>query len=111
MDVIEAIHGRRSVRSYDSRPVGRDLIESLILDAAQAPPPHRDLTPWTFNVVEGVQRIAGYGARALDYAKNHHPDEPGWVGSTDPASRYFGTRLHSSLSPAPSAIAVAPARI
>jgi nitroreductase len=37
MDVIEAIHGRRSVRSYDPKPVERDLIENLILDAAQAP--------------------------------------------------------------------------
>jgi hypothetical protein len=33
MDVIEAIHGHRSVRSYDPKPVERDLIENLILDA------------------------------------------------------------------------------
>lgn len=32
MDVIEAIHGRRSVRSYEPKPVERDLIESLIVD-------------------------------------------------------------------------------
>jgi nitroreductase len=77
MDVIEAIHGRRSVRSYDPKPVGHDIIESVILDAAQAPPPFRGQVPWTFNVIQGVQRIAVYGARAMDYARNHHPDEPG----------------------------------
>ena len=78
MDVIEAIHGRRSVRSYDPKPVERDLIENLILDAAQAPPPFRGQIPWAFNVVQGVQRIAAYGVRAMDYARNHHPDGPGW---------------------------------
>jgi hypothetical protein len=45
MDVIAAIHGRRSVRSYDRRPAPRDLIESVILDAAQTPPPFRGQVP------------------------------------------------------------------
>jgi nitroreductase len=89
MDVIEAIHGRRSVRSYDRRPIERDLIESVILDAAQAPPPFRDQVPWTFNVVEGVDRIAVYGARAMDYARNHHPDEPGWDWVERPGFKIF----------------------
>jgi nitroreductase len=89
MDVIEAIHGRRSVRSYDRRPIERDLIESVILDAAQAPPPFRDQVPWTFNVVEGVDRIAAYGARAMDYARNHHPDEPGWDWVERPGFKIF----------------------
>ena len=39
MDVVEAIYGRRSIRSYAQRPVEQDLIEAIILDAAQAPPP------------------------------------------------------------------------
>lgn len=77
MDVIAAIHGRRSVRSYDPRPVERDLIESVIEDAAQAPPPFRGMVPWAFNVVEGVARIAAYGARAMDYARAHRPAQPG----------------------------------
>ena len=90
MDVIEAIHKRRSVRSYDPKPVGRDLIESLILDAAQAPPPRRGQSPpWVFNVVEGVRRIAAYGARAMDHARNHHPDEPGWDWLERPGFKIF----------------------
>ena len=81
MDVIEAIHGRRSVRSYEPRLVPRDLIESVILDAAQAPPPFRGMVPWTFTVIEGVERIAAYGERAMKYARDHRPTGPGsdWV--------------------------------
>jgi nitroreductase len=89
MDVIEAIHGRRSVRSYDPKPVGRDLIESVILDAAAAPPPFRGQNPWAFNVVQGVQRIAAYGARAMDYARDHHADEPGWDWLERPGFKIF----------------------
>ena len=81
MDVISAIHGRRSVRSYRPTPVPRELIEAIISDAAQAPPPHRGMVPWAFNVIEGVERIAAYGERAIDYARRHHPKGPGadWV--------------------------------
>jgi nitroreductase len=89
MDVIEAIHGRRSVRSYDPRPVERDLIESVILDAAQAPPPFRGQTPWAFNVVEGVRRIAAYGARAMDYARAHRAGAPGWDWLERPGFKIF----------------------
>jgi nitroreductase len=77
MDVIAAMHGRRSVRSYDPRPVPRELIESVIVDAAQAPPPFRGQVPWTFNVIEGVERIAAYGMRAMAYARQHSRDD--WV--------------------------------
>jgi nitroreductase len=89
MDVIEAIYKRRSVRSYEPKPVERDLVESLILDAAQAPPPFRGHSPWVFNVVEGVQRIAAYGVRAMDYTRNHHPDELGWDWLERPDFKIF----------------------
>jgi nitroreductase len=68
MDVIAAIHGRRSVRSYEAKPVPRDLIENVVWDAVQSPPPFRGQVPWAFNVIEGIERIAAYGARAMDYA-------------------------------------------
>jgi nitroreductase len=74
MDVIDAIHSRRSIRSYQSNPVDRDLIESVIWDAAQAPPPFSGQVPWTFNVIEGVARIASLGARAMDHARATRPD-------------------------------------
>jgi len=78
MDVIEAIHTRRSIRAYQPRSVGRDLIERVIWDAVQAPPPFSGQNPWTFNVVQGVERIAAFGAEAKRYAADHRPDEPGW---------------------------------
>ncbi len=89
MDVIDAIHGRRSVRSYDPKPVPRDLIESVILDAAQAPPPFRGMVPWTFTVIEGVDRIAAYGERAMKHARAHRPDGPGWDWIERPGFKIF----------------------
>jgi nitroreductase len=89
MDVIEAIHRCRSVRSYEPKPVGRELIESLIWDAAQAPPPFRGQNPWTFNVVQGAQRIAAYGVPAMDCARDHHRGEPGWDWLQRPDFKIF----------------------
>ena len=84
MDTIEAIHARRSIRSYEARGVPRELIEAIIHDAAQAP-----VTPvsgaWMFHVVEGAAKISDYGARAKQYAKAHRPGEAGygWVDRED----------------------------
>lgn len=89
MDVIAAIHGRRSVRSYEPKPVPRDVIEGVIWDAAQTPPPFRGQVPWAFNVIEGVERIAAYGARAMDYAREHRPEGSGWDWIERPAFKIF----------------------
>lgn len=89
MDAIEAIHTRRSIRSYLSRPVERELIEEVIWDAAQAPPPFSGRLPWTFNVIQGIQRISAYGDEALRYAKDNHPDEPGWEWTDRPDFEVF----------------------
>ena len=83
MDTIEAIHTRRSVRAYRPEPVPRPLIEDLIWAAAQAPtPPVSGDVPWAFCVVEGVERLAGYGQRALQHAREH-PGEGSRDGSRD----------------------------
>jgi len=58
--------------------VKQEVIEAIIWDAAQAPPPFSGQTPWTFNVVQGSDRIAAYGDEALTYARENHPPEPGW---------------------------------
>jgi nitroreductase len=89
MDVIAAIHSRRSIRSYSPRPIKRDLAEAIIWDAAQAPPPFSGRVPWSFNVVEGVERISAYGEEALRYAKDNHPDEPGWEWTERPGFQVF----------------------
>jgi nitroreductase len=84
MDTVTAIRSRRSVRRYAARPVGRNLIEEVVRDAAQAP-----TTPvseaWMFTVVRGAARVAGYGERALAFARAHRPEGPGfdWVDRAD----------------------------
>jgi nitroreductase len=86
MDAIEAIHSRRSVRSYLDRPLERGLIEALIWDAAQAPPPAiRDLKRWVFVVIEGVGRLAEMGARAKAFARAALPPGPvpAWLDNAD----------------------------
>ena len=89
MDVIEAIHTRRSIRAYSPRLVEREAIEDIIWDAAQAPPPFSGQLPWTFNVVQGVDRISAYGDEALQYARDNHPDEPGWEWTERPEFEVF----------------------
>jgi nitroreductase len=89
MDVIDAIHSRRSIRSYQSNLVDRDLIDSVIWDAAQAPPPFSGQVPWTFNVIQGVDRIAELGARAMDHARARHAGEQGWSWLDRPGFEIF----------------------
>lgn len=74
MEAIEAIHTRRSIRAYAAEPVDHGLIEDLIWDAAQAPPPFAGQIPWTFTVIEGAERIAELGERAKQYARDNRPD-------------------------------------
>jgi hypothetical protein len=90
MDLVEAIHGRRSIRSYRPDPVDRHLIEAVILDAVQVPvPPVSGDTPWAFCVIEGVARLAGYGARAMQYAREHQPAGRPWTWVDRPGFEVF----------------------
>jgi hypothetical protein len=69
--------------------VDRDLIESVIWDAAQAPPPFSSQIPWTFNVIEGVERIAALGARAMDHARATRPDSASRLWLDRPGFKIF----------------------
>src|SRR5438552_2602646 len=90
MDAIEALHGRRSIRAYAPRPVSRDLIEAVIWDAAQAPStPISGAEPWVFVVVEGAERIAGYGERAKAFARDNRPEGPGYSWADRPEFSVF----------------------
>jgi nitroreductase len=90
MDVIEAIHGRRSIRAYRPAPVERPLIEDLIWAAAQAPtPPVSGDSPWAFCVIEGADRLAGHGARARQYALDHQPEGGRWTWPDRPGFKVF----------------------
>ena len=78
MDVIEAIHSRRSIRAYRPNPVPRALIAELLWAAVQAPsPPVSGEQPWSLCVIEGVERLAAYGDRAIRFARELRP-RPAW---------------------------------
>lgn len=80
MDIFEAIHARRSIRKYRPDPIDRALIEELLHAAVQAPtPPVSGDAPWALCVLEGVERLAGYGARAKQYALDHPPPGQPWT--------------------------------
>ena len=91
MDVIDAIGSRRSIRDYRPDPVPRALICDVISDAAQAPPPFAGQVPWTFTVLEGVERIAGLGARAKAHAREHRPEGGGWAWTEREDFKVFWT--------------------
>ena len=75
MNVIEAIHGRRSIRTYRDEPVERRLIEELVWAAVQAPtPPASGDMPWAVAVIEGRDRLATLGARAKIHARETQPE-------------------------------------
>ena len=84
MDAIEAIRTRRSVRDYLDRAPPPALIEELVRDASHAPwTPISPPEPWVFNIIVGRDRIAGYGARALAYAREHRPSRHGYGWADD----------------------------
>jgi nitroreductase len=91
MDAIEAIHGRRSIRSFEARAPDRALIEALIWDAAQAPPPALRVAAGrcAFVVVEGPKRLAELGERAKAHARANRPPGSGWDWVDNPDFNVF----------------------
>jgi len=55
MDVIEAITGRRSVRGFSDKSVGRDTVEKILAVASRAPS-GSNIQPWKVHVVAGEAR-------------------------------------------------------
>jgi nitroreductase len=64
LDAIEALKTRRSVRTYQEKPVPRDVLETII-DTARLAPSANNIQPWEFIVVtepEARKKIAGLAA-------------------------------------------------
>ena len=57
MDVLEAIHTRRSIRAYQNKPVPEELIQKLLATAMQAPSA-RNQQPWQFVVIDDRATLA-----------------------------------------------------
>jgi nitroreductase len=90
MHLIETIHGRRSIRAYETREPDHSLIETLIWDAAQAPPPvARAVERLAFVVIEGRDRLANMGERARAYAAAHRPPGGGSSWIDNPEFKFF----------------------
>src|SRR5215211_6427999 len=52
-DTLDAVlAGRRSIRTYEERPVPEDVLERVLAAAAQAPSPHHSF-PWRLAVLTG----------------------------------------------------------
>ncbi|WP_031482391.1 nitroreductase family protein [Maridesulfovibrio frigidus] len=58
MEVLEAIHTRRSVRKYEDKPVSEELIKEL-LSAAMVAPSAGNAQPWQFIVVDDHEKLSG----------------------------------------------------
>lgn len=90
MDVVEAIHSWRTIRSFRPDPVERSDIADLLWHAVQVTTPPGNETPWAFCVLEGCERIERLGARAMDFARAHRPPgEPGWGWVDRPGFKVF----------------------
>ncbi len=61
MDVLNAIHTRRSIRRYRDEPVAAELVEKLLAAAMQAPSA-RNQQPWQFVVIDDPATLAAIPA-------------------------------------------------
>jgi len=57
MDILEAIHSRRSIRKYTDQPVSEEQIR-ILLAAAMAAPSAGNQQPWQFVVVRDKTTLA-----------------------------------------------------
>lgn len=57
MEAMEAIRGRRAIRSFGAQPVAKETLETLI-EAAICAPSGLNRQPWSFAVIEGRERLA-----------------------------------------------------
>ncbi len=67
-EVIDAIKKRRAIRSYETRPVPRDILNAVI-DAGNEAPSAMNSQPWRFVVVEDPEVKRNLLQAALPQAK------------------------------------------
>lgn len=66
MSIMEAIAGRRSVRSYASRKLDQTTIAALLAAAVQAPTAMHE-EPWTFAIVQDADTLKRISDRAKEF--------------------------------------------
>ena len=72
MELIEAVHGRRSIRMFDGRPIDPDLLAE-VLDAATYAPSRMNTQPWHFHIATGDarKRVAEVMAMTTAYLEEY----------------------------------------
>lgn len=63
VDVLDAIHARRAVRSYDPLPVAEASLK-MVLDAAVHAPSAMNMQPWVFSIVQDRERLLRWSTTA-----------------------------------------------
>ena len=97
MEVLEAIHARRSIKDFTTREVEREAIDRVLEAAVQAPN-HRMTQPWRFYVL-GPEARHGFGA-ALGARKAKKVEDP-------EAARAVHVKVATSHRDLPAMLAVA----
>ncbi len=93
--VIESIKKRRSIRSYETKPVPRDILNTII-EAGNEAPSAMNSQPWRFVVVQDKDAKKKLLAAALPQAKKI----PEMVKDVDP-ERYESIKKRYSELPDP----------
>ena len=75
MNLLEAIHTRRSVRSYAPRRVDEATIRALLQAAVHAPSA-MNTQPWGFAVVQDAAQLKRYSDRAKASLAAHEAEHP-----------------------------------
>ncbi|MCW1296792.1 MAG: nitroreductase family protein [Candidatus Parvarchaeota archaeon] len=87
MDVFEAIKKRRSVRSYEEKPIPmKKLIK--ILDAARHSPSAMNMQPWNFIIVQEKERRELL-AKFCPFGKFLSQSPVVVIGCGDPKSKFY----------------------
>lgn len=63
MDAIECIKTRRSIRTYDDKPITKEILEDII-DCARLAPSANNVQPWEFVVVTEREKLIKIAAAA-----------------------------------------------
>jgi nitroreductase len=76
MEILEAIHGRKTVKVMNRDELPRDMIETLLSAGAQAPNHHK-VRPWRFVVLtgDGLKKLGNVFAASLADRKPETPPE------------------------------------
>ncbi len=72
MEFKDVIYGRRSVRSFEDRPVDDAIIKEIV-DAGLWAPSGVNLQPWYFVVIRSPEKIARYKEAMAEVARRNRP--------------------------------------